>query len=192
MFDRNSIKYRAKEMFVKRYFTYMGRHFLIVLLSLVSLALGLVIFPPVLEVGCKKIYLNIYRGKESSMKDVFWGFEHFGHIWYVMMLRSLIVLAGLVCLIVPGIMLAMKYYMVPYLLADNPDISAKEALGLSADITKGHIGELVMVYVSFIGWYIICIVSFTLQYFFFFGPYYKLTKTGYYCIMKRYFDSGDE
>ena len=53
-----------------------------------------------------------------------------------------------VLLIVPGIIKAYSYSMAPYVLADNPYMSVREALKVSKEITKGHKSELFFLQLS--------------------------------------------
>ena len=66
-----------------------------------------------------------------------------------------------------------------FVLAENPDMTAREALNVSKRITKGHKMELFVLSLSFIPW--IFLVAFT------FGiasvyvvPYMELTITNFY------------
>ena len=48
-----------------------------------------------------------------------------------------------------------SYYMVPYIVAENPDIKANEAITLSRRIMKGHKWECFKIFLSFIPWFIL-------------------------------------
>ena len=48
-----------------------------------------------------------------------------------------------------------SYYMVPYIVAENPDIRARDAIRLSREMMKGHKWDLFVKQLSFIGWYIL-------------------------------------
>jgi len=45
--------------------------------------------------------------------------------------------------------------MVLYILADNPNIGAAEAITLSNEMTKGHKFDMFVLDLSFIGWYLL-------------------------------------
>lgn len=45
--------------------------------------------------------------------------------------------------------------MANYILADHPEMTAREALNESKRITTGHKGELFVLYLSFLGWQIL-------------------------------------
>ena len=62
-------------------------------------------------------------------------------------------------LIVPGIVAALSYSMTFYILADEPDINAKEALEKSKIMMDGHKMDLFLLGLSFIGWALLCILT---------------------------------
>ena len=57
--------------------------------------------------------------------------------------------------IVPGIIKSYSYRLVPYILAENPDIDTNEALMRSEQLMRGNKWETFIYDLSFIGWYIL-------------------------------------
>ena len=55
-------------------------------------------------------------------------------------------------LVFPGIMAAYRYRFAIYILIDNPEISASEAIRRSKAITQGRKGELFILDLSYLGW----------------------------------------
>lgn len=55
-------------------------------------------------------------------------------------------------LVVPGIIKALAYAMTPYVLADEPQLNAGEAIAKSARMMQGHKHQLLLLELSFIGW----------------------------------------
>ena len=63
--------------------------------------------------------------------------------------------------IIPGIYKALTYSLAPYIVADNPEITGKEALKKSEEMMKGHIGRLLGIWGIFVlAIYLIFIVLF--------------------------------
>lgn len=73
-----------------------------------------------------------------------------------------------------------SYMMVPYILAENPSIGAKEAITLSRRMMDGHKWEAFKLELSFLGWHILSIVTFGLSGIFFSNPYREMTLAEYY------------
>ena len=82
--------------------------------------------------------------------------------------------------LIPGIIKALSYGMTPYLLADCPNIKARDALKLSMRMMKGHKGEYFVLYLSFIGWGILTAITVGILGIFYTGPYMQNTFAAYY------------
>lgn len=89
-----------------------------------------------------------------------------GYMW--MLLFTL--LWGLL-FIIPGIIKSYSYALAPYILADCPNVKAKDALKLSMRIMAGHKWELFVFHLSFIGWDILSAFTVGLLGVFFVQPY---------------------
>ena len=85
--------------------------------------------------------------------------------------------------IIPGIIKAISYYMAYFVLADNPELSAKEALDESKRITSGHIGDLFVLYLSFISWVLLGAITCGLA-LIYVVPYMQTTMANYYLELK--------
>lgn len=80
--------------------------------------------------------------------------------------------------------------MVPYILAENPNIGANRAITISKQTMNGSKWDLFVFELSFIGWWLLCYlpVCFGLNQLliiFYVGPYYEAAKAEYYCGMKE-------
>jgi uncharacterized membrane protein len=82
--------------------------------------------------------------------------------------------------------------MTPYILMDQPEIDAKEALKVSMEMTKGHKGEIFVMYLSFIGWAIVSAITLNIAGIFYVYPYMQLTLAGYYDELKAQYNSSNQ
>ena len=65
------------------------------------------------------------------------------------------------CLTIAGIFIKRySYFMVPYIAAENPDMSGREAVTLSRRIMRGHKWECFVLELSFLGWQILGLLTF--------------------------------
>jgi len=85
--------------------------------------------------------------------------------------------------VIPGIIKAISYSMAYFVLADNPELSAKEALDESKRITSGHIGDLFVLYLSFIPWVLLGAITCGLA-LIYVVPYMQTTMANYYLELK--------
>lgn len=97
----------------------------------------LLIFSGPLSLGYSIFTLNIIRKKNPKIADMFEGFNFFGKALGLYFLYSLIMLAGFILLIIPGIYWALMYSQTYYILADNPKIKVTDALRKSKEIMDG-------------------------------------------------------
>ncbi len=77
------------------------------------------------------------------------------------------------------------YYMVPFIVAENPQISARAALKLSRKMMKGHKWECFVQLLSFILWEILNICTVGLLGVFFLNPYIEASFAQFYLCMRR-------
>ena len=62
-------------------------------------------------------------------------------------------------LIIPGIVKSLSYAMTPYILEENPELSANEAIDRSRAMMRGHKYDLLWLYLSFIGWFLLSFLT---------------------------------
>jgi uncharacterized membrane protein len=62
--------------------------------------------------------------------------------------------------IIPGIIAALNYSMSLFIMAQNPEIGIVEAIELSKKMMKGNKGKLFVLYLSFIGWFLLSGLTF--------------------------------
>ena len=62
-------------------------------------------------------------------------------------------------LIIPGMIKALGYSLVPYILANDSNMGSDEVLKLSEKMMKGHKMDLFIFSLSFIGWHLLAIFT---------------------------------
>ena len=72
--------------------------------------------------------------------------------------------------IIGGIIKSCSYAMVPYIVAENPSIKSKDAIKLSRNMMNGHKWEYVKCHLTFVGWFLLDIVTLGLSGIFFSNP----------------------
>ena len=79
--------------------------------------------------------------------------------------------------IVGGIIKGYSYFAVPYIVAENPDVTPKQAITLSRKMMDGHKLELFKYDVTMLGWVILGVVTFGISDLLY-GAAYRLTCRG--------------
>lgn len=124
------------------------------IVSIVMFCLGSIV-----NVGYSKFNVDLLSTGRASIGSLFSYFKH----WKSAILSNVLVtvyvfLWSLLC-VIPGIVASYKYAMVPYIVADDPTISAQDAVDKSAAMMNGHKIELFGLQLSFIGWHLLAILS---------------------------------
>ena len=78
-----------------------------------------------------------------------------------------------------------SYYMVPYIAAENPDMTARQAITLSRKMMKGHKWQCFVFELSFIGWEILGVLTLGVFNIFYTNPYKVASFTQYYAHLRR-------
>ena len=83
-----------------------------------------------------------------------------------------------------GIVKAYEYMMVPYILAENPDMSREEVFALSKQMMKGNKWDAFVLDLSFIGWMILGALTLNIVNVLYTNPYRYLTSAELYHTLK--------
>lgn len=86
--------------------------------------------------------------------------------------------------LLPGIVKSYAYLMVPYILADNPNIGYKRALKLSMQMTKGHKFNIFVLGLSFFWWYVLVLFTCGIGVLFL-APYLNATNAELYLVLRK-------
>lgn len=121
----------------------------VIFLSIIRVFLGYVV-----EVGGRKFFIRAAKG-DSDMNYLGFGFSSTRYIEIIktMFVRSVFIFLWTLLLVIPGIVKSYAYRMVPYILADNPNIGYRRAIELSNEMTMGHKFDIFVLDLSFFGWY---------------------------------------
>lgn len=134
-----------------------------------------------LSVGIYAAVRKLYAGGDARLTENMFGvaFGNWTHNMGGMLLMALYTFAWTLLLIVPGLIKAFAYAMTPFILNDKPELSADEAIELSMKMMDGHKTALFWLYLTFIGWGILCIFTFGIGYFWL-APYMQASLAQFY------------
>ncbi|KHF31013.1 hypothetical protein LR68_00503 [Anoxybacillus sp. BCO1] len=82
-------------------------------------------------------------------------------------------------LIIPGIIKSLSYSQTFFLLKDHPEYSALQAISESKKRMKGYKGKLFLLYLSFIGWGLLSMLTFGIG-FLWLVPYIYTSLAAFY------------
>jgi uncharacterized membrane protein len=138
-----------------------------------------------LFLGYTGYFLKKARGEAVKLENLFDGFKQFGSSFLLYLLQIIFIVLWSCLLIIPGIVKCFSYSMAFYIMKDNPDIGASEAITQSRKMMVGYKGKLFGLYLSFIGWGILCCLSFGIG-FLWLTPYISASTTNFYEDLKKH------
>lgn len=126
------------------------------------------------------IFLDFIRGeKEKIVGKMFGFFKDYGRSFGIMFMVYLYIFLWCLLLIIPGIIKSLAYSMTYYISKDHPEYSIDECIEASKQMMDGHKGELFVLYLSFIGWILLSILTLGIG-LLWVTPYMETTIAHYY------------
>ncbi|MFZ4104363.1 MAG: DUF975 family protein [Sediminibacterium sp.] len=118
--------------------------------DLIQTVISLIITGPFL-LGLYKYHLSIARRENPAYETMFDGFKDFKRAFITYLLSSLYILLRLLLLIIPGIIAALNYALVYFILLDDKEITVSKAILKSKKIMYGHRKRLFYLSLRFLG-----------------------------------------
>ena len=133
---------------------------LAILVSIASIMTFVVfIIGGVIRLGYCQYLLKQHDSKTGEVRDLFSQFHRFGDGFCLSLLQSVFICLWSLLLVIPGIIATFRYAMAPFILQENPEMTASEAITASKEMMYGHKADLFLLNLSFIGWGLLSILS---------------------------------
>ena len=148
-------------------------------LSNISNILSLLALP--LSWGLTVSLLRNHREESVDLENLFDGFRggRYTRVFCAIFLVNLFTFLWALLLIIPGIMKAFSYALTPYIIMDEPELTARQAITRSCEIMEGRRWKLFCLYLSFIGWGILSLLTFGIG-FLWLLPYMNASFAAFY------------
>ena len=169
---------------------------LTVLFSLFA-AVFTVVIGGVTELGYKKFNLKLVKNENPQFENLFDYFKYIKKGVAMVLLRGIFTFLWTLLFIIPGIVATYRYALIPYILADNPEMPAMEALELSKKMMHGNKARLFGLHLTFTGWNILAFLTFGIG-FLWLIPYMSAAEAAFYedlksgSDQKTYSDTSDK
>lgn len=148
-----------------------------------------------LNIGIAQNVLAWSRGEDVNKWKVLFGGFNSAKIFFkqvgVVVLNTILCALWAILLVVPGIIKGLAYSMYPYVLRDEPDLSVWQTLKKSEAIMKGYKGKLFLMYLSFVGWFILGAFTFGILYIWL-TPYVMTSTVKFYDDVRRAYYNGND
>ena len=148
-------------------------------LSTLSVLLTLLALP--LSWGLTVSLLRNHREESVDLENLFDGFRggRYTRVFCALFLVQLFTFLWALLLIIPGIIKAFSYALTPYILLDEPELTARQAITRSCEIMQGRRWKLFCLSLSFIGWGILSLLTFGIG-FLWLAPYMNASIAAFY------------
>ena len=137
----------------------------------------------VFEFGIAAFYLSVIRAGDIQFTTLFSSsFEGFAKKLGTMWLQILYIFLWSLLFWIPGLIKSYSYAMTEYILLDNPELTANEAITKSREMMDGYKWKLFVLELSFIGWRILCMIPVlgTVLSLLYVNPYVTATRAQFY------------
>lgn len=146
---------------------------------IIGVLVGIFVINPI-EVGTKRFFLNSLT-EDTEIKEILFAFDHgYKNVVKILFKRDLKIFLWSLLFIIPGIVQSYEYRMIPYLLAENPELTEEEAFRLSRQMMDGQKLEAFVLDWSFFGWDLLSAITWGLVGIFYVQPYANLTYAALY------------
>lgn len=140
----------------------------------------LVIYP--MTFSLVKLFLGFVRGEHQlHVGGVFDAFNspYYGKSIGLYLLTMIFTFLWTLLLIVPGIIKSLSYALAPYILAENPELTANEAINRSMEMMNGHKMDLFLMVLGYAGFALLSLLALGIPLLWLY-PYYQVVIAKFY------------
>ena len=108
-----------------------------------------------ISIGLATYSLAIANQKDYSYYQIFTGFKYFFKALFLFLLFNILFLIAFICLIIPGIIIALMFSQIFYIMADDPETGVIDAFKKSASLMKNKKLQLFGLVMRYFGLFIL-------------------------------------
>ncbi|MDN0059894.1 DUF975 family protein [Mediterraneibacter glycyrrhizinilyticus] len=140
----------------------------------------------ILLIGEKRFFMENRNYPQTAISKIFFLYKlrYLRHPAWIMFSRTLFQSVWNLT-IVGGIIKHYEYILIPYILAENPKISRKDAFFLSKQLMRRNKRKFFLLDLSFLGWHILSLFTLGLLDLLFVNPYITSCRTELYATLRR-------
>lgn len=160
-------------------------YFLVYMVTVYGLSFLVVLFGSLpIAVGILRMMSENREGR-AELTQIFWAFQggRYLKIVKVMFHKYIRVFLWSLLFIIPGIIKMYEYYLVEFIISENPDLPPERYLELSSKAMDGEKLNVFVLELSFVGWMLLGILACCVGVWFVY-PYYYATFVELYAAMR--------
>lgn len=184
--DSNEID-KIKEFFTQNGeiagFLFAGIGVIVGLAVLAGTLITIFVGAPII-VGQNRFYLQNRLG-QGDVGTLFSAFKPgYMNVVKTVLIKNIYIVLWSMLFIIPGIIKTFEYFMVEYILAENPHMDSARAIEISRQMTQGQKMDMFILGLSFLGWILLSIMSCGIG-FLFLTPYMEATYAELYTALRE-------
>lgn len=163
-----------------------GMATILLIVVVVSIVLLSVFLLNPLKIGCYRFfYENLFEN--AKLGEIGYVFRNgWVNTGLTLLIKDIKIMLWTLLLIVPGIIKTYEYRMIPYLLAEYPDMSREEAFRRSRALMDGQKMNAFILDLSFIGWHFLGAITLGLGEILWAKPYHESTNAALYAALRDF------
>jgi uncharacterized membrane protein len=107
--------------------------------------------------GLLTYFVHVVRQEALSVKLLFSQLSRLIPFFILLLIQGIFIFLWMLLLIIPGIIASLRYSQSFYIMIDNPEMKATDAINRSKEMMQGQKWKYFLLHLSFIGWYLLCI-----------------------------------
>lgn len=153
-------------------------------LVVILLIKALVYYP--ITIGKNNYFMGI-RKEDKPVKTILFAYKSgkLKNTVIVMLMMDIFIYLWSLLLLIPGVIKSYEYRMIPYILSENPSINRKRAFEISKKMMYGNKWSVLELDLSFIGWYLLSVLTLGLVSIFYVNPYIESTNAELYAYLRE-------
>ncbi len=154
-----------------------------IVIFVIVACMDIFLFNP-LQLGCNRFFFK-NLDEDAGISNVVYAFDHnYKNVVKNLFYRDMYLFFWYLLLFIPGIIKSYEYRMIPYLLAENPNMTKEEVFAESKRLMTGNKWKAFVLDLSFIGWGILSVFTCGILSVFFVNPYKFSTNAALYEALK--------
>lgn len=157
--------------------------FFVMFFALLAIVIKVLLFNPI-EIGCRRFFI-FSRVQETELNEIGVAFSNgYWNVVKTQFLRHLYISLWSLLFVIPGIIKSYEYRMIPYLLAENPNLDCQEAFRISRELMEGQKMDTFILDLSFFGWAFLAACTCGIVGIFYVMPYTAFTDAELYITLQ--------
>ena len=152
---------------------------LVIIIGIIQYVIGSFV-----SLGLIQYNLDLIDGRDVELGQIFSKAPMFGKAFWLRLRMSIFTALWTLLFIIPGIIKAYAYSMSGFILTENPEMTAKEAMEVSQKMMQGNKWRLFCLEFSFIGWKLLGALSLGIG-MLWVNPYYNAAVAAFYDEISR-------